>query len=338
MVSLIPALPLALARVLVPSVGVFVFAACSDAGTEPELQSNSPASNDVGVSSPVLAPDGPVIDARVVVSRTSTDGIEAADAMAHFARSDGTSTELLAATGLVATAPEVGTCERAPEAFGASASTSFAGIDEVRLLDVGEVTISAWGGEAISLAPRAFPSISRFASGVVYTSRDRSASALPSGARYEVRVAGGVNLPAFRLDGHAPVELTDVTLGGEPLNRVGAVSTRAPLDLTWRVDPDATRPEDLVLFEVRVAAEGPVVLRCSFADEVGAATIAADNLSGIAGAGRVSLHRRRALERDLRSAGPDAPRGSVRLSFDFETSVPVEFVELASSPPRVGLE
>ncbi len=253
------------------------------------------------------------------MSRTSNGDAESGEAMAHFAQSAAGSHETLAAAGLVENMPAVGTCE-VPSS---GTATAFATMGEVRLLDVGEVSLTAdGGGEApatVSLAPRAFPSISSFASGVVYTSRDRSAQALPSGVDYRIAVSGGNELSGFELEGSAPAELRDVTLGGEALVNVDAVSTATPLDVTWRVEPQSEA--DFV--SVELADSQVVRVRCAFADEIGAGTIAGEWLEDLAGPGRVSIHRQRVAEAALASI--DGTDGAVRLAFDFELSVAVTF-------------
>lgn len=204
--------------------------------------------------------------------------------------------------------------------------------------DVGELPQEAEVSDApqlvtdpvsISLAPRAFPSISSFASGVVYTSRDRSSDALPSGASYLLEVAGGDHVPSFTMAADAPRRLRDVTLGGEPLSLVERIAVSRPLDVTWGVEPAAAG--DTVVVELADADDGAVHVRCVFADDIGAATISSEWLAGLRGSGKVLLHRQRALRGSLSelrtdgSAGP--PNGTVRLTFDFETSIGVEFVD-----------
>lgn len=196
---------------------------------------------------------------------------------------------------------------------------------------------------AISLAPRAFPSISSFASGVVYTSRDRSPDALRSGASYLLEVAGSDFLPGFELQAEAPRQLRDVTLGGEPLALVEAIPVGRPLDVTWAVEPGiadtaipAAAPKsgttgDIIVVELADAEDGTVQVRCAFADDVGSATISPEWLAGLEGDGKILLHRRRALGGPLAELLADAntttqTNGTVRLTFDFETSVAVDFV------------
>ncbi len=285
-------------------VGAVAASACSAAGEAPAEATESDAP--------------PGIEARVVVSRTSSAETEAGEAMAHFAQTATGSKETLAAAGLVEPIPEVGSCEIPTTSAGAA----FANMGEVRLLDVGEVTLSAEGdGNAnpasISLAPHAFPSISSFASGVVYTSRDRSAHALPSGVDYRIAVSGGSELPGFELQSPAPSELRDVTLGGEPLALVESVSTETPLDVTWRVESQSEA--DVVTVEL--TDDQAVRVRCAFADEIGAGTIAADWLRELDGPGRVSVHRQRASVASL----PAPEGGTIRVGFDFELNVAVAF-------------
>ncbi len=329
--------------------------------------------------------------------------------MAHFAQVGANSRDTLEAAGLVEPIPGVGRCE-APADY---SNRSFSGVEEVRLLDVGEVTLEALrsavdtstigastigsntaedgvdaraaedgaldesepaeaAGEStdvheqerqdrrlraaaalppapVSLAPYAFPSISGFASGVVYTSRDRSAEALPSGVPYRVAVAGSPDLPGFTIEGTAPSQLRDVTLGGEPLSQVERISASAPLDVTWLVDRSTSTTDpspgdrhsggdvlgDIVVVDLANGDDGSVFVRCTFADEIGAGTIPAEWLDGHSGRGRVQLHRRRVLSGTLASPAADGSPFSeptldsarIRLSFDLETSVSVHFAD-----------
>jgi hypothetical protein len=318
---------------LLTSVGV---AGCSGGPSDAALEQEAPPT---------------VIDARVIVSRSGDGEASTAQAMAHFARSSGDKLETLAAAGLVDLVPEGGTCQK-PSSF---SGTSFASVEEVLLLDVGEVTLSPALGadDPISLAPHAFPSVSGFVSGVVYTSRGRSAEALPSGVAYRVAISGGADLPGFQIHGAAPNDLTDVTLGGEPLSRVLQLSTSEPLDVTWNVNSSVTDSHqptglhDLVLVDLADGEDGSVFVRCAFADEVGSGTIPRESVSELSGSGRVIIHRHRVMQSTLstlaRSAlsHPSLPHpsplqglddastlnGSIRLSFDLETSVSVDFVE-----------
>jgi hypothetical protein len=155
----------------------------------------------------------------------------------------------------------------------------------------------------------------------VYTSRDRSAGALPSGVGYEISVAGSTELPGFRLRVDAPQQLQQVTVGGEPLATLSQVNTQAPLDVTWSVG----YPGDVVVVVLNGTTDGNAVARCAFADEVGAGTLPLEWLSAIAGSGQVTLHRQR-TQQTVRT-GPDGREHLIQVSFDFETNRAIEFLK-----------
>ncbi len=312
-----------------------VLAACSgaDAGGQPLDSSlegtafETASSINEQVSDSANA-DGSVeegIKAHVMVSRANIvgAGAESAHAMAHFAIATRGDARTLVAAGLQTRVPPIGSCEGLAD----PAAGSFTDFDEVHLLDVGEVSIRATlddalpasDDQAITLAPHAFPSISSFASGVMYTSRDREAASFPSGATYRVAVSGSQDLGGFHLEASAPRQLTNVTLSGEPLSRVAALSTSEPLDVTWRVGA----PGDVVVVELVDADDASALVRCAFADDTGAGSVPAERLNGLVGRGEVALHRYRNLQAPL--ANDVAPNGEVRLLFDFETGVSVEY-------------
>jgi hypothetical protein len=332
-----------------------LLAACSGAATAAgdEAQAGEPGLTDGQVVTPAA------IQARIVVSRTAQPGdpsvVEAsgqtAEAIAQFAAIEQGGMETLVAAGLAPISLKPGQCLRPSD----NAAGSFSELGAIELLDVGEVTLAprstplaasatdpratdpratdprATDAQAlehaaatpvgVSLAPHAFPSVSSFISGVVYTSRDRASAALPSGVGYEISISGSAELPAFRLLAEAPRQLTQVTVGGEPLLTLSEVNTQSPLDLTWGVG----QAGDLVVVELQANAESSSVVRCAFADEVGAGSIPMEWLPSVEGAGQVTLHRQR-TQQTVRT--PQAERAQlIAVSFDFETNRAIEFVK-----------
>lgn len=320
----------------------------------PNVGNQANAGNQNGVDAPAAVPVS--IQARIAVSRTDSsseplDLAENADvgagqsseAMAQFAQLERGASETLVAAGLAPVALRPGQCVGPAEGN----SGSFSDLGEIQLLDVGEVTLLPLSPVplnppvdvasrtsdapsdapveaapvAVSLAPHAFPSVSSFISGVVYTSRDRSAGALPSGVGYEISVAGSSELPGFGLRAEAPAQLQQVTVGGEPLAGLAQVSTQAPLDVTWSVG----NPGDVVVVALGTAADGNTLVRCAFADEVGAGTVPLEWLTAASGAGQVTLHRQR-TQQTVRTA-PDGRGHLIQVSFDFETNRAIEFVK-----------
>jgi len=298
----------------------------------PSDPADTPADSDLadahGVdgAADVAAGEQEVPDAQLPPAPAYTQE-RSAEAIARFIQASSIDLRILSATGFNQDVPALGTCaapSRQP------ITTSFANVEEVRLLDVGEVILATRAqerAEVVSLAPQAFPSVSGFASGVVYTSRDRSAAALPSGAEYEINVSGTSELPSFALRGSAPHELTEITLGGEPFESVTEVDVRSPLDVTWKVG----HPDDRVLVDLVEIQSGGLSARCAFADDLGAATITTDVMGDLAGEGRVVLHRLRSTKTplgDVIAAGSPqpGPAGStVSLDFDFQTGIVVDF-------------
>lgn len=319
----------------VPAVVTAAFAAsamaCSGAADGPLDRSSDEAAIDPGTPEDVDVeaevalgnPDSTNADtiARVVVERSrSLDGNQSAQAMAHFVELTADADHTLELVGLHSAVERPGQ----PCRTDFSARTASAAPVELALLDAGAVEIrlqpdDGLPASVVTLAPHAFPSVSSFASGLVYTTRDRSAETLPSGARYEVRVDGARSIPSLGFAGEAPEELSEVTLGGVPLRAVRELDAAAPLDITW----DVGRAGDVVLVEFANPDDGVRRVSCSFADELGAATLAPQLLALTQGKARLSLRRVRELEAALDVAEP-APgteallRGELR--FDFEVN------------------
>lgn len=186
--------------------------------------------------------------------------------------------------------------------------------DPVEFLEAGDVAIAA-SGAMTPLVPHAFPSVGAFASGVLYTTRDRAASALPQGVPYVVSATGSASVSGVRVEVDAPSSLTGVEVSGIPIKDVTDVRTGTPISLVW-APGDAP---DLVYVEL-LAYDGSSSVLCTFRDDAGAGTIAADAFNG-AGAGRIALHRLRVRRMD----GGATPAGEVR--FDFQIGSAVEFAK-----------
>jgi hypothetical protein len=211
--------------------------------------------------------------------------------------------------GLSRAMPGVGQCR----ARGETRSTPpLSSIGHVEFLEAGDVSVSAADART-SLAPHAFPTVTELISGVVYTTRDRSADPLPAGTRYAVTTSGGGGVPALSIEREAPPEIEAITVGGELLSELAELVSSEPLYLTW--SPGA--PGDIVLVEVS-SGDGAVSSACAFRDEHGAGTVPA---LGLAGAGRIALHRVRTTSFD--TSGLDL--GELR--FDFEVAAGVTFTE-----------
>ncbi len=266
---------------------------------------------------PTPVPDGEQSKTHALISvdRTEPAAPESpgsASAIARFvsvpAYSD--TTRVLVAAGAEPSLPPADTCQTS----GADDDLEppLPSQDPIEFVEAGDVTLTA-GGATTPLAPHAFPTVGSFASGVLYTTRDRAADGLPPGARYTVTVTGSASIPAFGLVGDAPSMPRGVQIGGADLKDVTEVHTGRPLELTW-TPGDAT---DQVYVEL-LAYDGSTSVLCSFRDETGAGSVPADAFSG-AGAGRLAIHRVRLR----RVEGGTAPAGDIR--FDFQVGAPVEF-------------
>jgi hypothetical protein len=312
-----------------------------------------------GEAEPLDATDGtsgssgeatPTTLARVVVERSeSVDGTESAQAMAHFVEWDPAAAHGLELVGLGSDLPKAipagGFCRTE---FPIPAAV---GMTELELLDAGSVEIRlSEARSTVTLAPHAFPSVSSLAAGLVYTTRDRSADALPSGTRYEIVVDGARAVPRLMFAGDAPVALSQVTLGGVPLENVVGVDASAPLDITWAVGEE----RDVVVVEFTRPDDGQLELSCTFADDAGAATVSPQLLEAARGATRLSIHRVRHIvaatpngpTRGVAAEGAQVQEVQSELRFDFELNrllaigdrVEVVAAEVPAADELVGLE
>jgi hypothetical protein len=211
--------------------------------------------------------------------------------------------------GLEPDLPPVDTCRTSSDR---GTSSSLAGMGHVEFLEAGSVSVSA-ADSSTDLAPRAFPTVTDFISGVMYTTRERAAEPLPPDAPYTIRASGAFEIPALVVRASAPEALASVTIRGVPLAEVKTVLPGEPVDLTWNVG----RPGDLVWLELSTPDNVSTV--CAFRDEAGVGTVPAAAFSGT-GNGRLSVHRTRTL--DFAAQGLD--RGVLR--FDFELTADVSFI------------
>jgi hypothetical protein len=182
----------------------------------------------------------------------------------------------------------------------------------VEFLEAGDVAIVA-SGATTPLVPHAFPTVGAFASGVLYTTRDRAASALPQGVPYVVTASGSPSVANVHVETDAPPALTSVELLGTAIKDVTDVRTGSPLTLAW----NPGEAPDTVYVEL-LAYDGSSSIVCTFHDELGSGTVPADAFNGV-GPGRIAIHRVRQHRID---AGPQ-PNGEIR--FDFQIGSAVEF-------------
>jgi hypothetical protein len=286
------------------------------------------------VGSPVAVNPDTVVAASPADARAQEPASAAnAQALARFAKVSGApgqqlDRQLLEMAGLVRSIPEIGQCERSATGDHRAAVGSHGAGGDFELLDAGTVRLFPGDEAAVTLAPRAFPGVSSFNSGVVYTSRDRSTS-LPSGLDYRVEVSGGSRVAPMTIRGIAPRQLEHVTLNGSPLQHVEAVSNLGPQDLTW----DVGAAGDTVYLDL-TANDVAESVRCAYADESGAGTVPAALLASLHGAGHLTVHRLRRLHTVPEPVSHAVVAGILpqraELRFDFEVSRVVRFAEVAA--------
>ncbi len=188
----------------------------------------------------------------------------------------------------------------------------------IELLDVGDIVVRA-GPSTLPLAPRAFPDVGDMVSGVVYTSRERSAD-LPVGASYLIETTGSARIEEFRLKVEAPQAPAEVRIAEQDLedDELQAVADE-PLALGWQAGDRAAGDR----IYVDITPLGPSAtrpLRCALAD-TGSAEIPAEYLEGQSAVAEVAIHRFRQTVVSL-SAIDEAV-----VEFDFAVSVPVALLD-----------
>ncbi len=219
------------------------------------------------------------------------------------------SRSLFELVGLTTPLPEVGRCRPRDTATQSSPVSS---IGHVEFLEAGDVSVTT-AETRTALAPHAFPTVTELISGVVYTTRDRSADPLPAATRYSLSTSGSGSIPALSVERDAPAELESITAGGVPLAELVELRASEPLDLTWA--PGS--PDDLVLVEV--SSGGANATLCAFRDDAGAGSVPRDVVGP--GSGRLTLHRVRSSE----FAATGISVGELR--FDFAISASITFTE-----------
>jgi hypothetical protein len=211
--------------------------------------------------------------------------------------------------GLTADFPPVGQCRLSADR---DASHALAGF--VEFVEAGDIRLQTPSG-LTELTARAFPTITDLVSGVVYTSRDRSADTLPAASRYSIFATGTAAVPGLTVNAEAPRSLEGVALGGVPLSEIQNLSTTQASNLTWATGDDGS---DIVVVELSTT-DGTSGILCSFRDDAGTAAIPA-NVIEASGPGRLALHRVRSRE----FLKPGIDRGELR--FDFTLRANLNFV------------
>ena len=242
------------------------------------------------------------------------------DALAGFIRLPASAdrARTLRLAGLSSDFPPPGQCR---ERDGADATLSVSELGRIDLLDADDVELKI-GERDHELAPHAFPTVTDWIRGVVYTSRDRGAEHLTPGEvfRFVARSVEGTG--DVEVVSASPPGLLDVTLAGQAWDEVESVEWRPFLDVTWA--PAAARettPFDVVTVSVETERTS---WSCSFLDVEGAGSVPlrvarADGERDVIAAGeeaRVSVHRVRESASQLSS---DVDLLEVRFDFSVVT-------------------
>jgi hypothetical protein len=279
---------------------IFVTAACSSSGDD-----NRPSA------------DMPTVTHAVVALRrsksTNASVGDQANVLMSVLRVPATldSRNVVRLVGLLPASPEPGQCERID--YSLSATQATVPVQHVEMLDVGDVTLVA-GNHANPLARQAFPTVTDFIAGVVYTTPDLSADPLPRSPSYSIIARGASKIPPFRIDATAPHEPSNITLDGINIAQVTRLTRGNSIDLAW--DPGETG--DKLLVEVK-SSERPNDVTCAFIDTAGRGHLPSDALIS-RGTVRFEVHRLR--------TNPLALRGLDRSQIQFDYSL-VHLLELA---------
>jgi hypothetical protein len=191
------------------------------------------------------------------------------------------SNRLLELMGLGLELPPVGTCELSDtRSHVVPALSSF---ERAELLDIGDVGLRVPSGP-VKLTRQAFPTVTDFISGVLYTTRDRLPDTL---ANRELRLysTGSSGVMAFDVAVEGSPFPRGVTVDATPLGEVARLSTMASLELRW----SPGRTGDRIWVEI-AANYGKKTWSCAFEDDTGRGVLTGVQ-SNEYGEGRLIIHR-----------------------------------------------
>jgi hypothetical protein len=153
----------------------------------------------------------------------------------------------------------------------------------VELLDIGDISITSVG-EGVRLSRQAFPTVTDFISGVLYTTRERAtALSLKNGVTLHSR--GNSAIPAFSV-GVDTIDIPEaVTVDTVALSELARVNTMSSFELHWKPG----RPSDRIWVEMG-ANHGKRTLSCTFDDSAGAGIVPSMQTNEV-GEGRLTFHR-----------------------------------------------
>lgn len=214
--------------------------------------------------------------------------------------------------GLSATAPELGQCERLDYAQTPTEAT--VSVQHVELLDVGDVSLIATNGGS-QLVRQAFPTVTDFIAGVVYTKRDLSSAPLPPATSYLLTARGAPSIPAFRISMNTPQEPADVRVDGSVIDQVARLARGQGVQFTWKPGKAGDRVE----IEVK-NPDRPGDFSCTYDDALGSGYLPADAFVA-SGTVRLEFHRLRTSTTSVKSLD------RVQIEFDYALDHLLEIVD-----------
>lgn len=244
----------------------------------------------------------------------SQDGSSRGDAVAGFLKipMGADSSQVIRLAGLETQLPAPGNCHVVDTTPDWSA---VARVTDAELLEADSVELTTDQG-AHDLAPHAFPTVADLLRGVVYTSRDRSARALPPGTLYswegtaigQDSETSGVHLVANETSPSMP---SGVLVDGVPFSEIRELEPTRVIDLSWT---PSSSERDLVILEVETTE---LTWVCSFndAEGFGSVPLITEDEIPLAREGTsafVTIHRVRSS-----AAEHQHDLDEVRITFDF---------------------
>ena len=189
---------------------------------------------------------------------------------------------LLKLMGLRTDLPALGNCEVID--LSNRASPALSSVERIEFVDVGDVSVTS-GKRSLPLARQAFPTVTDFIAGVVYTSRDKNADLLPLDAGLSIRARGRGKLKAFTIEIADLPRLDKILLDGSPLSAVSHLAVLNAFELRW----ENGAPGDVLWVEFG-ANSGHKIVSCAFDDALGNAKVPG-SIADELGEARLTLHR-----------------------------------------------
>lgn len=251
----------------------------------------------------------------------SLGGTHRGDALAGFVRLPASTdrTSALSLAGLHQDRPAFGQCRLRESAGERGEARSLGELTRIELLDAERVELLTPSGTH-ELAPHAFPSVTDWIRGVVYTSRDRAADQLPAGVTYRVLASKIEGLGSVDTTEESPKIPSEVTVDGLPWEEVSALRASTFLDVTWAPTSSDSNDAVTVVLETRGRQ-----WTCAFSDAEGAGSVplTLEDGSSLASPGTdalLSVHR-------IRHVTKQGPPGIqlLEVRFDFSVVTPISF-------------